>query len=118
MPVESGMPLSRNDPASASSASGQSARSDLNFIRTQSGGLDPVPAFATKADALTELLKQKRYSLLFEGGHRWIDARRYHPTPPFGLPIDQPATPQYVIPNFPIPTAECDARGGACSPAP
>jgi hypothetical protein len=60
-----------------------SARSDINFIRTNSGLLNPVPAFAgatpaaIAAAALAELLNQRRYSLLFEGGHRWIDLRRY-----------------------------------------
>ncbi|NIM60897.1 MAG: RagB/SusD family nutrient uptake outer membrane protein, partial [Acidobacteria bacterium] len=52
------------------------AADDINFIRVNSGGLDP----RTNLDAtniLDELLKQRRYSLLFEGGHRWIDMRRY-----------------------------------------
>ena len=81
------------------------ALGDINFIRQNSGGLNPVGPFASQAAALDELLKQKRYSLLFEGGHRWIDARRYAKP----LPIDQPGV-QYVILNFPIPTAETDAR--------
>src|SRR2546426_299436 len=81
------------------------ALGDINFIRQNSGGLNPVGPFASQAAALDELLKQKRYSLLFEGGHRWIDARRYGKP----LPIDQPGV-QYVILNFPIPTAETDAR--------
>ena len=44
--------------------------------------------------------------LLFEGGHRWIDARRYGKLGT--LPIDLPG--QRVQTAFPIPTAETDAR--------
>ena len=53
------------------------ALSDINFIRTTSGGLAPRGPFTSNTDFVTELLKQRRYSLLFEGGHRWIDARRF-----------------------------------------
>jgi hypothetical protein len=100
------------------------AATDINFIRKNSGGLDPRcpqpplvscvgPAF-TPANILDELLKQKRYSLLFEGGHRWIDARRYGKLGT--LPIDLPG--QRVQRAFPIPQPECDARSGLCSPSP
>lgn len=80
------------------------AATDINFIRTTSGGLAPRTLDST--NVLDELLKQKRYSLLFEGGHRWIDARRYGKLGT--LPIDLPN--QRVQTAFPIPTAETDAR--------
>ena len=32
---------------------------------------------ATEAEFVTALLRERRYSLLFEGGHRWIDYRRF-----------------------------------------
>jgi hypothetical protein len=83
------------------------ATADINTIRVKSGGLAPK-AYATTAIALDELLKQKRYSLLWESGSRWIDARLYGRLAT--LPIDQPT--HKVIPNFPIPTPEKDARGG------
>src|SRR5262245_38611334 len=51
------------------------ALTDINFIRVNSGGLAQLTQAAQAT--LTELLKQKRYSLLFEG-HRWIDVRRYN----------------------------------------
>jgi hypothetical protein len=78
------------------------ALDDINFIRVNSGGLAPTPQ-AT----LTELLKQKRYSLLFEGGHRWIDVRRYNRLNE--LPLDRPEHRRNAA--FPIPEAECLARG-------
>lgn len=80
------------------------ALADLNFIRVNSGGLPPLllPTQAT----LSELLRQKRYSLLFEGGHRWIDLRRYNRLNE--LPLDRPNHLRNSA--FPIPEAECLAR--------
>jgi hypothetical protein len=55
------------------------AGQDLNFIRVNSGGL-AAKTFTVATPAATmiaELLHQKRYSLLFEGGHSWIDYRHY-----------------------------------------
>ena len=82
------------------------ALSDINFIRTNSGGLAPRGPFAGNADFIAELVKQRRYSLLFEGGHRWIDARR------FGLLNTLPkALPAHnIMSRFPFPEAECLAR--------
>ena len=82
------------------------ALSDINFIRTNSGGLAPRGPFTSTADFVTELVKQRRYSLLFEGGHRWIDARR------FGLLNTLPkALPTHnIFSRFPFPEAECLAR--------
>ena len=82
------------------------ALDDINFIRTTSGGLALRGAFVDRTDFVSELLKQRRYSLLFEGGHRWIDARR------FGLLSTLPkALPTHTVPSrFPFPEAECLAR--------
>ena len=82
------------------------ALSDINFIRTNSGGLAPRGPFTGNADFIAELVKQRRYSLLFEGGHRWIDARR------FGLLNTLPkALPAHnIMSRFPFPEAECLAR--------
>jgi hypothetical protein len=82
------------------------ALSDINFIRQTSGGLAPRGPFLNQADFVAELLKQRRYSLLFEGGHRWIDTRR------FGLLSTLPkALPSHTVPTrFPFPEAECLAR--------
>ena len=82
------------------------ALSDINFIRTTSGGLAARGPFVNQADFVAELLRQRRYSLLFEGGHRWIDVRR------FGLLSTLPlAVGTHTIPSrFPFPEAECLAR--------
>ena len=79
------------------------ALTDLNFIRTNSGGLAALTQ-ASQA-TLTELLKQKRYSLLFEG-HRWVDLRRYNRLT--DLPLDRSNHTRNSA--FPIPEAECLAR--------
>ena len=81
------------------------ALADINFVRVNSGGLEPLllPGEAT----ITELLQQRRYSLLFEGGHRWIDMRRYDRLDE--LPLDRPSHQRNAA--FPIPEAECLARG-------
>ena len=82
------------------------ALNDINLIRTTSGGLALRGPFLNQSDFVTELLKQRRYSLLFEGGHRWIDTRR------FGLLSTLPkALPTHTVPSrFPFPEAECLAR--------
>jgi len=82
------------------------ALDDINFIRTTSGGLAARGPFLNESDFVTEVLKQRRYSLLFEGGHRWIDARR------FGLLSTLPlALASHTVPSrFPFPEAECLAR--------
>ncbi len=84
------------------------AIADINYIRTVSGGL-PARADLTPSNALDELLRQRRYSLLFEGGHRWIDLRRYGKLGE--LPLDQPS---HTVPEaYPIPIQETDARKGS-----
>lgn len=82
------------------------ALNDINFIRTTSGQLAARGAFTSESDFVSELLYQRRYSLMLEGGHRWIDARR------FGLLATLPkALPTHNIPTrFPFPEGECLAR--------
>ena len=89
----------------------------INYIRVNSGGLLPRAGLdvAPVADVITELLQQRLYSLLFEGGHRWIDARRYHgpqsaaPLPDMGLPSQDAGDNVFSV--MPIPADECSARG-------
>ncbi len=79
---------------------------DLNFVRTTSGGLAPIAIPATDNAFIDALLYERTYSLLFEGGHRWIDYRR------FGR-LNQlpPILAGATVPNaFPIPRDECLAR--------
>lgn len=84
----------------------------INTIRVSSGGLAPttLTAASSDADVLTEILLQKRYSLLLEG-HRWIDMRRYNRLNQ--LPLDLPS--HFVARVQPIPQAECLARARAAA---
>lgn len=88
------------------------AEDDINFIRDNSGGLDPVDLSAATIDELIDrIIYERRYSLMFEGGHRWIDARR------LGRLDDLPLDVASHVRNsaFPIPEEECLARGQAGS---
>ena len=80
---------------------------DINTIRVRSGGLPLYTGAVTAAALETELLYNKRYSLLFEGGHRWIDLRRYGRLADVSLDLGM-HTRQAA---FPFPDAECLARG-------
>lgn len=85
---------------------GAGAVAELNIVRTKSGGLDPLTGTPTGASFLDELLYERRYSLLFEGGHRWIDLRRFGRTD--SLVLDDPAYQRNI--RYPIPLQECNAR--------
>jgi starch-binding outer membrane protein, SusD/RagB family len=80
------------------------AADDLNTIRTRSGGLAVKTINAT--NFVDELLYNRRYSLMFEGGHRWIDTRRLNRIT--DLPLDDPSDVRNV--RYPIPLNECNAR--------
>jgi len=81
------------------------ALADVNLIRQRSGGLAARGPFVDANDFITELLLQRRYSLLWEG-HRWVDVRR------FGrigtLPLDAPTHFRQI--EQPVPQAECLQR--------
>ena len=84
------------------------AAEGINFIREQAGGLAPIPNLASMSseEILDELLYNKRYSLVWQGGHTWIDMRHYGR-------LDQiPVTPAdpLIVDAMPIPTNECLAR--------
>jgi starch-binding outer membrane protein, SusD/RagB family len=83
---------------------------DLNFIRQNSGGLAPYAGVVDQPSLLAELLYNKRYSLMYEGGHSWIDYRRYGLTSALQT-IDRVGPPPDVIfPTLPVPTAETQPR--------
>jgi hypothetical protein len=93
------------------------ATSDINVTRQGAGNL-PALAPGLSADSLlTDLLYERRYSLMWEQGTRWIDARRYGrlaeiETNPDGL------TGGHVPSVMPVPAGECNARGlgNVCTP--
>jgi hypothetical protein len=86
-----------------------------NRVRGTAGGLPDraLGDFATRLDLMREILKQKRYSLLFESGARLIDYRMLglfnelgpEYTPPGGSPVMGPTV-------IPYSEAESDARNG------
>ena len=49
---------------------------DLNIVRERSGGLQPLPA-PFPGDLLRQHLYERRYSLMWEGGFTYLDARQY-----------------------------------------
>ena len=85
------------------------AIADLNTIRQTAGGLAPTTLTVASSDAafVDELLYNRLYSLLWEQGTRWIDARRYGRLGT--LPLDRGG--DVVHPQMLIPAGECDARG-------
>ena len=84
------------------------ALTDINTVRVRSGNLAPLADLGTPDQAITELLYNRLYSLLFEGAHRWIDARRYGRLGT--LPLDRTTRPDVppdqVFATLPIPTDE------------
>ena len=91
-----------------------------NFIRVNDGGLaaKTLADFGTDVpgNLLNEILKQKRYSLLWQSPDRWLDARLFGKlngsAPPVGVGQERTFDP---IPNFPIPFNETSARSGDLS---
>jgi hypothetical protein len=82
------------------------AYDELNIVRVQSGGLPSLLAISDETSFVDYLLYERRYSLLFEWGHRWIDLRRFgRLQPPL---LDKPEHLLNV--RYPIPLSECSAR--------
>jgi hypothetical protein len=87
----------------------------VNAVRTRSGGFTTpkvLANFPTRLDLLREILKQKRYSLLYESPSRAVDYRM------FGLWTE--LGPERTATNFgpmvvPIPEAEANARNNELS---
>ena len=91
------------------------ALNDLNFVRVNSGGLTPLLSFPSQAAFVSDLLYEREFSLLWEQGTTWIDARRFNQlsTIPVGV-----SSGGHVPAVMPIPAAECSARSlpGNCNP--
>ena len=88
------------------------ALADINDVRTKSGKLDPLPPFTSHDQALNALLYEKQFSLLFEGGHRWIDLRNYDllTNPAYAPQGSAYPNESYMNTQFPIPIDEQNAR--------
>ena len=84
------------------------AIADIDSVRVNSGKLPPTTVTIASSDAafITALLYERRYSLLWEQGTRWIDARRFAL-----LATIPPAVAGGNVPEvMPVPAPECDAR--------
>ena len=79
---------------------------DIDLVRTTSGGLAAYSGPVDQPSLLTELLYNKRYSLLFEGGHSWVDYRRYGRLADLATNERAGPPPDVLFSTLPIPTAE------------
>jgi len=82
------------------------AVADLDIVRTLSGRLAPYAGTVDQPSLITELLYNKRYSLMFEGAHSWIDFRRYGRLSDLAGFDRGPPQPDVLFTTLPIPTAE------------
>jgi len=94
------------------------ALTDLNYVRQLSGKLAPTTVTAGAVDSVfvRALSYERRFSLLWEQGARWIDARRFGRLA--AIPTDIPGafgTPGNVPSVMPVPLSECNARNLAAS---
>jgi starch-binding outer membrane protein, SusD/RagB family len=90
------------------------ATNDINATRQGSGNLPALSGGLSADSLLTDLLYERRYSLMWEQGTRWIDARRYKLLGT--IPVD--VTGGHVPTIMPVPNSECLARGlgATCTP--
>ena len=86
------------------------ALADVNFVRSASGGLGPLAPFADATAAIDAILREKRYSLLFEGPQRLVDLRAYGRLNATYFKKELPG--DIFLKALPIPQNEADQRGG------
>ena len=81
----------------------------INLVRQNSGGLPAktLASYPTRLDILRDILRQKRYSLLFESGDRLVDYRMFGLWTELGKELQPPVDGPQVIP---FPSAEINAR--------
>jgi hypothetical protein len=82
------------------------AVADLDIVRTGSGRLAAYSGAVDQPSLITELLYNKRYSLMYEGAHSWIDFRRYGRLSDLAGFDRGGAQPDVLFTTLPIPTAE------------
>ena len=86
------------------------ALADVNFVRAASGGLGPLGPFANATAAIDAILREKRYSLLFESAHRLVDLRAYGRLN--NTYFKKELVGDIFLKALPIPQNEADQRGG------
>jgi hypothetical protein len=82
------------------------AVADIDLVRTTSGLLAPYAGTVDQPSLLTELLYNKGYSLMYEGGHSWVDFRRYGRLADLATNERAGPPPDVIFSTLPIPTAE------------
>lgn len=107
------------------------AIADINLVRASSGGLPPISdpyvpnatlkqpdvcrtaacaaAAISSTALLEELLYEKRYSLMYENGDRWVDARKYGRIQDLERDREGDVNWAYLM----IPISECILRGSS-----
>ena len=86
------------------------ATADINFVRTNAGGLAPYAAFTSAGAARSAVLYEKRYSLLFESAHRLVDLRAYSRLNATFLKAERANDIFQSV--LPVPQGEVSGRGG------
>ena len=83
------------------------AANDVNYVRVASGGLAAVAGLGaqTPAQILGQILRERKYSLLYEG-HRWFDLRRTGNLN--ALILDRAGDQRFS--TLPVPLSERQAR--------
>jgi starch-binding outer membrane protein, SusD/RagB family len=83
------------------------AANDVNYIRVASGGLSAIAGLSaqTPAQILGRILRERKYSLLYEG-HRWFDLRRTGNLN--ALILDRAGDQRFA--TLPVPLSERQAR--------
>jgi hypothetical protein len=68
--------------------------------------VDGAPGFAEQESFEDELLYNRLYSLMWEGGHRWVDARRFNRL----ATLPKSKAGNVIYPYIPLPADECLPR--------
>ena len=85
------------------------ATADINLVHTIDGGLPPIAVPATKADAISAVLYEKRYELLASGPQRLVDLRAYSRLN--AAYLKKELAGDIFQSALPIPKRELDTRG-------
>jgi len=81
---------------------------DINVIRTKSGGLSTYAGTVDQPSLINEIVRQRRYSLFYEGQF-WVDLRRLsklNPTPTPQITLPYSTSPFQLFDRMAIPQAE------------
>ena len=84
------------------------AVADINVIRTKAGGLAAYSGAVSAAGLVNEILRQRRYSLFYEGQF-WVDLRRLgklNPNPTPQISLAYTSAPYAIFDRLPVTDAE------------